>query len=333
MVASAFIDLATKGATAVPTSGTVQLEAGESQFSTPLVINAGRLRGGRTYVFQLRVTTTWGTSSSQVQIVTNSAPTTGVLQTDKSQGTEGVTNFTLTAREGWSDETGDLPLLFRFGYKTKTEDGSVLRILLNTFTEQDMVTGILLPAGDNEAENKLVLFVEVKDKHGAMVSNTTTITVTPIGSESSAAVLSSMKKSVDDSCNALDLIGCINSVRGLATSTINQASKSTVALDVVTALNGIVSRVKTREEKSFILQTYNVVLYAIKVTLPIGTKEIIAKYLKEQVVDKNEANRAFKFMVEPSSGRRKRSVDTQSVSSAGGKTAQEVRKRLHMLQF
>ncbi len=141
-----------------------------SEFPQPvyLVLDTGSLQERSKYIFTLKC----GSSSSSIEVSTNSAPLPGYFDIAPSTGTELSTTFTLSASL-WCDE--DLPLRYIFGFYAN--NGSDVDVLLSIrgLSEIGSVLSIL-PAGA-AADNTLEVGVKVYDAHGSYSTATNYVQV------------------------------------------------------------------------------------------------------------------------------------------------------------
>ena len=71
---------------------------------------------------------------------------TGVLEVSPTNGTALDTKFSLSAPEGWSDDSDDLPLKYRFGYYKKRGSRTVEEYL-NIPSESNVLEEVILAKG------------------------------------------------------------------------------------------------------------------------------------------------------------------------------------------
>jgi hypothetical protein len=134
--------------------------------SASLVLVAGALQPGVSYVFRLTATDSDGEAFAELAVPIASAPRgadgspAGALAVSPASGTAMETRFTLTA-SAWA---GDGPLLYAFAYQTSPDADLVA---VSAFQPSASVT-VTLPAGATGGDNALALFVTVKSAAGAV---------------------------------------------------------------------------------------------------------------------------------------------------------------------
>ena len=138
-----------------------------------MVFNKNVLDRGVSYKFIMYAEQSEGIGYSEIILTTNAPPTIGMLESDVENGVALETEFTLSAVEGWEDDADDLPLLYNFGYYTLK---GKRRYLGSPSSENAKV--FLLPAGNPDDNNQLVVFVEVSDIHGSKSENVLSLIVT-----------------------------------------------------------------------------------------------------------------------------------------------------------
>jgi hypothetical protein len=198
--------------------GTVALPADTT--SSTLTINAEKIEdvwsGGQAYTFRLTVTQIQGgeevTSSSDVTVQVNSAPSQGTLQREGSDDLyELQTPLTLVA-PGWED--ADEPLRYQFFLK---EDGD--KVPLSVPQESNRFPIKYLP-GSSKNDNSVQVGVVVTDSLGASTNSVLTVYVLPkaINSTFMANALAEAQATAANTQDAQALVAAVGSL----TSSLNR---------------------------------------------------------------------------------------------------------------
>lgn len=135
-----------------------------------LTVNPDVLKSGVSYRMRLTATTEDGyTTTAEVDITTGSQPTSGKLLVTPNNGTALNTIFIITA-EDWTDNFGDLPLLYQFGFRLPQQSTKVYWLSSIKFNSQ---ISTHLPINSNTASinSSIVLVLRVYDRLGAFVTH------------------------------------------------------------------------------------------------------------------------------------------------------------------
>eukprot|EP00854_Cymbomonas_tetramitiformis_P007592 gene7592-9040_t len=151
---------------------------------TNLVVPAGTLQAGATYVFKLAVEDAYGAAYKTETVLMNTPPSGGRLEVWPREGLALNTSFTMSALE-WYDE--DFPLWFEIVYQVVGAERAVPRALaaMQGFAGPFVY---VLPEGGLEEWGSLVnITLLVRDSLGALAVATNEIRVAPAKFESLAA--------------------------------------------------------------------------------------------------------------------------------------------------
>ena len=154
-----------------------------SKFST--VIRPFAMASGQEYRFRLTSTSIYGSGFAEITVITNAAPTVGVLEVVPRAGTVLLTTFSLTAKLFVDD---DLPLEYRF-----LVDSTYVPLFKYT-TSNNKKTQLPLPE-DMTKDGTLPLRVQVRDRFGA-TSQTDSFAIVrlPISLKNDTSVVTNLVK-------------------------------------------------------------------------------------------------------------------------------------------
>jgi len=154
----------------IPTLGesvelsSVLVTSSEGGNELSLTINPSVLRPGVSYRLRLNATTEDGNSSiTEVNIMTNSQPTSGKLIITPGSGKSLHTVFTVSGID-WTDDYGDPPLLYQFGFRLLAES---TRIYWLSSIRTNSQINTILPIANGD----IVLVVRVYDGSAAYVTH------------------------------------------------------------------------------------------------------------------------------------------------------------------
>ena len=135
-----------------------------------LTVNPDVLKSGVSYRMRLTATTEGGyTTTAEVDITTGSQPTSGNLLVTPSNGMALNTIFIITA-ENWTDDFGDLPLNYLFGFRLSQQSTKIYWLSSVKFNSQ---ISTYLPINSNAASinSSIVLVLRVYDRSAAFVTH------------------------------------------------------------------------------------------------------------------------------------------------------------------
>lgn len=199
----AYINISEPGILITP-SEIIRIKKGISPFG--VVLNRDALVGGATYVFILKAESSEGLGYAEIILATNAPPSAGILEVDVVNGTALTTSFTLSALQGWEDDTDDYPLTYSFGYYISNTKKHYLGV-----PSESSVLTTYLPRGDPENNNLLVLFVKVFDIHGAFSEATATVQVNPLKSID-VSLIKDISQSVNEAMESDDISSVMRTV-------------------------------------------------------------------------------------------------------------------------
>lgn len=166
-------------------SGEVVL-APSAMLSAVLVVPAGTLRAGRSYVFSLTATEGAVTGMASATVLVNAPPRGGAVAVSPMNGVAMSTEFTLIAA-AWTDDAADLPLSYNFGILDGRAEGadvadgdalpswrgSTAALLLDQPQASSYYVSTL-PAGPKAANETVTIACIVEDALGAATSTVRT---------------------------------------------------------------------------------------------------------------------------------------------------------------
>ena len=135
-----------------------------------LTINPDVLKSGVSYRMRLTATSEGNyTTTAEVDITTGSQPTSGKLLVTPNNGMALNTIFIITA-EDWTDNFGDLPLLYQFGFRLSQQSTKIY--WLSSIKLNSQISSYL-PIHSNGASinSSIVLVLRVYDRSAAFVTH------------------------------------------------------------------------------------------------------------------------------------------------------------------
>jgi hypothetical protein len=198
-----------------------------------LLIPGNVLSAGSTVTFRLSADRAGAVSSvyqsySEVSVVVNAPPTSGIFSVSPSHGEALSTLFTMAAT-GWTDSPEDLPLSFAFAYGTSVEGGQLAlqsRQGTNTATAE-------LPAGKVSLDFVVLLYGSIYDSMLASTAAERAVVVREVASDALSGYVDNSLNTfaaTQDTSQATRLINnvvsTINTVNCSATSALYCASRN-----------------------------------------------------------------------------------------------------------
>lgn len=198
--------------------------------------------------FRLTVSNELGVAlaSTEISMMMNQAPQSGVFAVNPASGVSMSTLFTLSTNQ-WTDSNADLPLSYAFHYQvllagnaSSMTNISLLfgqKLTIQRQGQSNVASAVTLPAGLPEANNSVVLYVTCSDVFGASQTLNQSVTVTGLDSaqrrqSNASQVLADflsyqlqLSTSLDDDKMVLTLNNVISNM-ALATPIIGNASLS-----------------------------------------------------------------------------------------------------------
>lgn len=131
-----------------------------------LTINPDVLKSGVSYRMSLSATTEDGYSTTaEIDITTESQPTSGRLLVTPTNGIALDTTFVITAVD-WTDDFGDLPLLYQFGFRLSQQSAKIYWLSSIKSNSQISTYLPIVPVDSN-----IILVLRVYDRSAAFVTH------------------------------------------------------------------------------------------------------------------------------------------------------------------
>ena len=188
-----------------------------------LVVGSAQLSAGATYRFRLRAQGVGGEGYADAVVVVNAPPNGGIFRVVPSEGDALRTSFLLYAsapREApWSDDAGDMPLLYRYTYLFVQATGNVSAATPLELSDASSAANLTttLPAGHG-ANSSLTLGLVVADQFGAEARRTLVVrmrAVAPTEAAEAAAAAHVLDAEVPAALNRGDYVVAMRGAVGL----------------------------------------------------------------------------------------------------------------------
>ena len=136
-----------------------------------LTIPAYHLLPNNNYLFRLATTNIKGTERyAEIELNTESLPSSGKILVFPSIGEAIVTHFNIRAQY-WTDDIGDLPVYYRFGFSFSVNNSNSVIWLTGVQEENELITLLPIPL-DNTS---ILLVTQIFDSYGAANEDTQSI--------------------------------------------------------------------------------------------------------------------------------------------------------------